>query len=103
MIWIGSFLAGALLGALRAIGLRRRLPEMSRLHLILKSAAVLPGLVVILIAIGSLFSFLTMPDHGESGWGMSIFFLHFFGVPVALLSLLGGLIAAAALDRRDRS
>ena len=105
MFWIAviSFFAGAGLGGFLAAWLRRKKPEMGRIQVVLRAASAFPVLVAALIAIGSLYSVGTMPADGERGYSIAIFLLLLFGVPIAVLGLLGGLIASTAIDLGKRS
>ncbi|NUS99805.1 MAG: hypothetical protein HOP96_02375 [Sphingomonas sp.] len=77
----------------------RNKPMMSRVRRYFLSAALLPIALIILIVTISLFSVATMPRDGESGYSITIYLLLLFGIPMTLLGMVGGLVAAAITDQ----
>ena len=100
MFWL-VLIAAFLLAVPVAYGLARRVRAGGSWSRTLKAAAVVPGVIILLIILASLVAMATMPKDGENGWGITSFLLTLFGAPVVVTTFAGGLLGAALGQRRQ--
>jgi hypothetical protein len=92
---LGALVAGAVVAGLRALWLRRQDPDAAPTSVVLKSAALIPLGVALLLALLSLWALATSSGKtGELNPWLTVYVTALLGTYVAVPAFVGGLIAA---------
>ena len=97
-----AFAAGAIVAATAHRYFRSARPGWTRTRRILEAASLVPAAIVVLVLIGNLWAYATLPEGGEGGREISVFIFTLVGVVCGIPALLGGLIGAALAERAVR-
>ena len=104
MFWAVLLLAMLVGGCIAAVATRRlrtHRPQWSGALRIIGGSLVVPGALVFLAVVGTIWAYAALPSAGEAGAEMTAFIVLVIAVVFGVTSFVGGLIGAAIAEKRQ--